>query len=126
MEQINHPSALLQPDWVETIRKYAPEAERLGKLHPAQLALVYKHQWFNLLSPVEYGGLQTPLPQLIKTEEALSWADGSLGWVVTLCCGAGWFGGFMAPEMAHEIYTDSHVCLAGSGAATGTATIAED
>jgi alkylation response protein AidB-like acyl-CoA dehydrogenase len=123
MEKIKHPSTLMQTVWVDTIRQYAPEAEQLGKLHPAQLQLVYEQQWFNLLSPVVYGGLQTALPQLIQTEEALSWADGSLSWVVTLCCGAGWFGGFLDPEIARQIYADPEACLAGSGAATGTATI---
>lgn len=126
MENSEHPSALLLPKWVETIRKHAPEAEKLGKLHPAQLQLVYRQQWFNLLAPAIYGGLETPLPLLIKTEEAISWADGSLGWVVTLCCGAGWFGGFIEPKIAQEIYADKKVCLAGSGASTGTATITGD
>jgi alkylation response protein AidB-like acyl-CoA dehydrogenase len=123
MKQIEHPSALMQPHWVEVIRAYAAEAEQLGKLHPAQLQLIYDQQWFNLLAPAVYGGLQTPLPQLIKTEEALSWADGSLGWVITLCCGAGWFGGFLEPGIAKQIYTNPNACFAGSGAATGTATI---
>ncbi|QHS54906.1 acyl-CoA dehydrogenase [Mucilaginibacter sp. 14171R-50] len=126
MEKIQHPSYLLTPEWIDTIRNNAQEAERMGKLHPAQLQLVYEQQWFNLLAPHRYGGAETPLPQLVKTEEALAWADGSLGWVVTLCCGAGWFGGFMNPAIARQIYSDKHVCLAGSGAATGTATITGD
>jgi alkylation response protein AidB-like acyl-CoA dehydrogenase len=126
MKQTDHPSLMMQPNWVETIRNNAAEAEQLGKLNEAQLALVYEQQWFNLVSPVEYGGLQTSLPQLVKIEEALSWADGSLGWVVTLCCGAGWFGGFLDPQIAKQIYRDPKVCLAGSGAPTGTATISGD
>jgi alkylation response protein AidB-like acyl-CoA dehydrogenase len=123
MENLVHPSALLLPDWIDTIRRYAPEAEELGQLHPKQLELVYQQQWFNLLAPAAYGGKQTSLPQLVKTEEALSWADGSLGWVVTLCCGAGWFGGFLQSGLTKEIYADAKVCFAGSGAATGTAQI---
>ncbi|MEO7213140.1 acyl-CoA dehydrogenase [Mucilaginibacter sp.] len=121
-----HPSTQLLPGWVETIRSYAAEAEKLGKLHPEQLELIYQQQWFNLLTPAVYGGLQTPLPQLVATEEALSWADGSLGWVVTLCCGAGWFGGFLQPEVAKRVYADTEACIAGSGAATGTAAITGD
>nr|WP_294947517.1 acyl-CoA dehydrogenase [uncultured Mucilaginibacter sp.] len=123
MAQVTHPSAHLLPDWVDTIRRHAADAEQLGKLHPAQLELVYRQQWFNLLTPAVYGGLQTPLPQLIEIEEALSWADGSLGWVVTLCCGAGWFGGFLEPGMAKLVYADAKACIAGSGATTGTADI---
>jgi alkylation response protein AidB-like acyl-CoA dehydrogenase len=113
----------MQAHWVEVIRNYAAEAEQLGRLHPAQLQLIYDRQWFNLLAPAVYGGLQSSLPQLVKTEEALSWADGSLGWVVTLCCGAGWFGGFLDPGIAKQIYSDPKACFAGSGAVTGTATI---
>ena len=114
----------MKSHWIEIIRNYAAEAEQLGKLHPAQLQLIYERQWFNLLAPAAYGGQQTPLPLLVKTEESLSWADGSLGWVVTLCCGAGWFGGFLELGIAKQIYSDSKACFAGSGAATGTATIA--
>ncbi|MFD0795524.1 acyl-CoA dehydrogenase [Mucilaginibacter litoreus] len=126
MSLIHHPTEVLKPEWVETIRAYAADAERSGKLHSEQLKLVYDQQWFNLLAPARYGGLQTNLPDLIKTEEALSWADGSLGWVVTLCCGAGWFGGFFDETIAAEIFSDKKVCLAGSGAATGTAEVSSD
>lgn len=122
MTHIHHPSALLAPAWVDTIRKYTDEAEQLGRLHPKQLELIYEQQWFNLLAPKVYGGLQKSLPEIIKTEEALSWADGSLGWVVTLCSGAGFFGGYISADIASEIFADKEVCLAGSGADTGTAT----
>jgi alkylation response protein AidB-like acyl-CoA dehydrogenase len=54
-------------------------------------------------------------------EEALACADGSVGWVVTLCAGASWFGGFMNPEFAKELFGTEKVCIAGSGAASGTA-----
>ncbi|WP_345953938.1 acyl-CoA dehydrogenase [Mucilaginibacter sp. PAMB04168] len=117
-----HPSLLLQPHWVKAIRQYAFAAEEAGMLQPEQLDIVYQQQWFKLLVPKAYGGLELLLPELIRLEEALSWADGSLGWVVTLCAGAGWFGGFINPEAASEIFADPKVCLAGSGASTGTAT----
>ena len=121
-----HPSVLLQPDWVTTIRRHAFAAEEAGMLQPAQLELIYEQQWFKLLVPKAYGGLESPLPEQIRLEEALSWADGSLGWVVTLCAGACWFGGFIKPDAAHEIFADPKVCLAGSGASTGVAEITAD
>jgi alkylation response protein AidB-like acyl-CoA dehydrogenase len=123
---IEHPSAYLKPDWIEIIRRNSADAERAGKLQPAQLALIYQQQWFKLLAPAVYSGAERPLPELLRIEEALAWANGSLGWVVTLCCGAGWFGGFLAPGKAGEVFALEEVCLAGSGAATGEAQITSD
>ncbi len=122
MSNMSHPSDLLKPEWVHIIRKDAMAAEAQGLLQPGQLELIYEQQWFKLLVPNIYGGLEMPLPKLIRMEEALSWADGSFGWVITLCAGAGWFGGFIDPAIAKAIFSDPKVCLAGSGAATGTAT----
>ena len=63
------------------------------------------------------------LPEVLKVEEALAWADGSTAWVVTLCSGAGWFSGFLHPEIPKAIFENDKVCLAGSGAPSGTAAI---
>lgn len=121
-----HPSQNLKPEWVDIIRKAAPAAEQAGKLQPDQLSLIYERGWFKFLVPKAYSGLQLALPQMVRLEESLAWANGSLGWVVTLCSGAGWFGGFLDPALAAEVMTDPQLCLAGSGASTGTATISGD
>jgi alkylation response protein AidB-like acyl-CoA dehydrogenase len=121
-----HPSQNLKPEWVDIIRGAAPEAEQAGKLQPGQLALIYEHGWFKFLVPQVYSGLQLALPQMVRLEESLAWANGSLGWVVTLCSGAGWFGGFLDTGLAAGIMTNPQLCLAGSGASTGTATISGD
>jgi len=118
-----HPSNFIAIKDVNTIRNTAPEAEQLGMLHPDQLQIVYKNGWFKLLVPQLYSGRQITLPHLVRLQEAISWADGSTGWVVTLCSGAGWFGGFISPEIALWIFNNPNVCLAGSGAASGTAEI---
>ncbi|QJD96502.1 acyl-CoA dehydrogenase [Mucilaginibacter robiniae] len=121
-----HPSALLKPEWVSIIRIHAFAAEQQGELQPEQLELIYLQQWFKMLVPTVYGGSELPLPDMVRLEEALSWADGSLGWVITLCAGAAWFGGFIAPDAAKEIFANPKVCLAGSGASTGTANSTEN
>jgi len=126
MHQEPHPLQLLRPEWIEIIRKHSFAAEEAGMLQPEQIELIYQQQWFKLLAPKAYGGLEASLPDQIRLEEALSWADGSLGWVVTLCAGAGWFGGFIDPDAARGIYADPKVCLAGSGASTGVAEITPD
>lgn len=121
MKNEQHPSSLLKPEWVKTIRTEAFAAEEAGMLQAGQLELIYEQQWFKMLVPKAYGGLELDLPAQIRLEEALSWADGSLGWVVTLCAGACWFGGFINADASQEIFINPKACLAGSGASTGTA-----
>lgn len=121
MSYNTHPSTLLKPEWVDIIRNSAARAEQKEQLQFEQLQLIYEQQWFKMAIPKHYGGLEMSLPSLVRLEEALAWADGSLGWVVTLCAGAGWFGGFLDPAVALEVFAGHRVCLAGSGAATGTA-----
>ncbi len=125
MNNTPHPSASLQTEWIEIIRKNASQAERNKTLSKEQLDVVYRQQWFKLLVPKQYGGLEMSLPDVVKLEDAISWIDGSAGWVVTLCAGAGWFGGFLSPTFASKIFAAEHVCLAGSGAARGTAEIVD-
>jgi alkylation response protein AidB-like acyl-CoA dehydrogenase len=126
MQTIAHPSTFIAAEWKYTIRNTAAEAEQLGMLHPKQLALIYQQKWFKALMPVEYGGLSLALPQLVQLQEALSWADGSFGWVFTLCCGAGWFSGFIDRDIAAFEFLDADTCLAGSGAQTGEALQTKD
>ena len=120
---IAHPSEFIQKEWECAIRRHAAEAEGLGMLNPEQLALIYDQKWFKALVPAEYGGLELSLPQLVRLQEALSWADGSFGWVFTLCCGAGWFAGFIDSNLGATIFAGEQTCLAGSGAPTGEAVI---
>jgi alkylation response protein AidB-like acyl-CoA dehydrogenase len=124
--QLPHPSAFISRDDVNIIRKNAAEAERLGMLHTEQLNIIYREGWFKLLVPNQYTGKQITLSDLVRLQEAISWADGSTGWVVTLCSGAGWFGGFMNADLAQQIFGSPYVCLAGSGAVNGTAEIIDD
>ncbi|MGZ3756948.1 MAG: acyl-CoA dehydrogenase [Mucilaginibacter sp.] len=121
----HHPSAFIKRDDVKIIRDTTAEAEHIGILHSDQLAVIYRENWFKLLVPSVYGGRQITLPDLVRLQEAISWTDGSTGWVVTLCSGAGWFGGFIPTQTAGEVFKHPQVCLAGSGAVGGTAEITE-
>lgn len=124
--ELHHPSAILDMQLISTIRSHARGAENLGSLHPQQLSIIYQHNWFALFVPKAYGGAGLTLPEILKLEECLSWTDGSLGWVVTLCSGAGWFAGFLDPKFATDVFASTTVCVAGSGALTGTAAITEN
>ena len=112
---------IISDDDAHALREAAPEAEALGRLAPAQLALIERRDWFRLLAPRALGGMELALPQAVRLEEAIAEADGSCGWVVTLCAGAGWFAGFLPPVLAREVVATPGMCLAGSGAATGVA-----
>jgi indole-3-acetate monooxygenase len=125
MIKLQHPAAILPVEIVKSIRSTAAEAEKLQQLHPQQLAIIYQQKWFGLFVPEQYDGLELPLPDALQLEEALAWTDGSLGWTVTLCAGAGWFAGFLSPEIATQVFKKSEVCVAGSGRAGGIAKMVE-
>ena len=103
------------------IARHAPAADAARFLHPAQQALLHRRGWLTMLAPRGAGGAELPLPHVVRLEEAVAAIDGSMGWVLTLCAGAGWFAGFLAPDMARSIIGTPRACLGGSGAATGCA-----
>jgi len=121
-----HPSLFLDGETVAVLRAHAKEAEETKRLHERQLAIIRDRKWFKLFVPAEWDGLGLTLPEALKLEEALAWADGSTAWVVTLCGGASWFAGFVDPSIRDELFAEPDCCLAGSGAATGTAEVTGD
>lgn len=102
------------------------EAELAGFLLADRQADIHAHGWLKMLAPRAVGGGELPLPEVVRLEERIAATDGSLGWVVTLCAGAGWFAGFLPPQLARDILTTPGVCLAGSGAPTGFADVDGD
>ena len=106
---------------IALVREHAGEAEQRGQLHPEVLALIYEQQWFRMMVPRSYGGLALPLPAVVRLEEAIARVDGSVGWTVTLCSGAGWFAGFFLPGVLDSLFTHPRMCIAGSGMAAGRA-----
>jgi len=120
---IPHASEFIPHEITDMIRSYSFEAEKSGCLCNEQLLLIYEQRWFNLYVPAQFGGLELSLPDGLKIEEALAWADGSTGWVVTLCSGANWFIGFLDAEITKKIFCNGKVCFAGSGKPSGAASI---
>ena len=101
----------------------AQAAEMAGFLTPAQQALIHRRGWLKMLAPRSAGGAELPLPAVVRLEEEIAAIDASMGWVVTLCAGAGWFAGFLPPTVACGIIGTRRVCVAGSGAPTGYADV---
>jgi len=121
LQNIPPPADFIDHSFTQVVRQYAAAGEQAGQLHAEQVALIYRQKWFNLFVPTTYGGLGLSLPEGLKVEESLAWADGSTGWTVTLCSGANWFLGFLQPGVAKAIFNTDRVCLAGSGRASGIA-----
>lgn len=115
------PDSVLYPELIDLIRKDSLQAEESGQLTPAQLDLIFNEKWFHLFVPKEFGGLALTLPQAVRLEENIAYADGSVGWVVTLCAGAAMFVGYFSKALSKEVFAESNVCLAGSGQVNGTA-----
>ncbi|HEV7814574.1 MAG TPA: acyl-CoA dehydrogenase [Janthinobacterium sp.] len=118
---INSPSIQLTQLDARRIASHAAAADAARWLHPVQQALLHRRGWLKMLAPRSLGGAELALPAAVRLEEAIARVDGSLAWIVTLCAGAGWFAGFLAPALAREIVSTRRLCLAGSGAPTGYA-----
>ena len=103
------------------IARHAAAADSARWLHPVHQALLHQRGWLTMLAPRASGGAEMPLPDVVRLEEAVAAVDGSMGWVLTLCAGAGWFAGFLAPELARRLIATPRVCFGGSGAPTGHA-----
>ena len=97
------------------------EAERSGSFLNQWLFEAYRQKWFKLFVPNHLGGLELGLPEALRIEEELARIDGSLGWTVTLCAGAGWFVGFMEDSLRQEVFSNAELCVAGSGFVGGEA-----
>ncbi|MFN3998435.1 acyl-CoA dehydrogenase [Algoriphagus sp.] len=104
----------------------AAKSEKLGHITGEWLQEIYDQNLFKLFVPKELGGLELAFPEALRLEEKLAKLDGSLGWTVTLCAGAGWFVGFLDPNLGSEIFSDPKVCLAGSGYVGGKADLQGD
>src|SRR5690606_37836674 len=120
-EPMKYRDASVPSAWVEQLRGNAGCAESIGTLTPEQLAIIYDRRWFKLFVPRSLGGLELPLPEGIRLEEEVARIDGSLGWTVALCAGGHRLGGYLDRSVAGAVFADPHVCLGGSGQATGKA-----
>ena len=107
----------------QDLANHAGAAEASGFLHPVQGALIHRRAWLKMLAPRACGGAELALPEVVRLEEQLASIDGSTAWVVTLCAGAAWFAGFLAPGLAEEIIGTPGLCIAGSGGPTGFADV---
>lgn len=103
------------------IKDQQADTIRQKQLTPVLLDMLYQQNWFNLWVPKDYGGLNCALAEGCRLLEELAYADGGLGWTVTLCAGANMFAGFVEPAVAEVIFKQPKVCWGGSGMPAGRA-----
>ncbi len=70
---------------------------------------------FSLCVPAHYGGLALPLPDALRVVEEVAAIDGSAGWTVALGFAAGYFPGFVSPEVEEEVLGRGPILMAGGG-----------
>jgi alkylation response protein AidB-like acyl-CoA dehydrogenase len=59
---------------------------------------------FRLFAPAKFGGLEVDPSTFVKIIEGLSAADGSVGWVVSVCSVGGLFAGYLSEESVAQIH----------------------
>ena len=121
MTNAENPAISIKQKQVDVIRDNAAKADKDGKPTRTQLTQLYEQNFFNLLAPAIYGGLQLGLPEALQTLEKLSWADGSIGWLTARGVIAGWAGGFVNAEVGKELLTGDKVHVTGTNEVSGVA-----
>jgi len=103
------------------LRERGAEIERLGRLPADILEWIYDHRLFKLLVPRELGGRPVPLPTMLRIFDELSAVDGSLGWLVQIGAGGGYFAPSFAQDTARALFSPREAVIAGSGYPVGRA-----
>ncbi|MCT7661784.1 acyl-CoA dehydrogenase family protein [Mycobacterium deserti] len=65
----------------DLVRAESGECERLRTLTPAVVEKMWATGLMQLLNPVEAGGLEPSLSEMIETWIEMAWQDGSFGWI---------------------------------------------
>lgn len=116
---------ILDDTVITQIREQSLRSEQDRKLSTLALRQILDHGWFKLFVPKSLGGHMASLPEALRIFEYTSWVDGSFGWSVTIGSGGGFFVPFIQPQSADQLFNEPKALVAGSGAPTGTATVAD-
>src|SRR5437016_1775082 len=113
---------------VEAVRVLTPQVRAAGAeieanrcLPEPVIAAMRRSGVFRMTMPNEWGGPELdPLTQ-IRVIEALSYADGSVGWCAMINSDGGYFSAYLDPSVAREMYRDLDAPTGGSLLFTGRA-----
>ncbi|MCC7366479.1 MAG: hypothetical protein IT303_19130 [Dehalococcoidia bacterium] len=103
------------------IRQHAAAQERAHRIAPEVVEALHAARLLRLWLPAELDGDDLDLPGALAVFEAASRIDGATGWAVTIGTGGNVFAGFLAPDVAAEVFGPPDAVIAGSGKPSGTA-----
>jgi alkylation response protein AidB-like acyl-CoA dehydrogenase len=106
---------------IEAVRALTPQIRAVGAEFEANRCLpepivdsIKRAGAFRMTMPREWGGPELdPLTQ-IRVIEALSYADGSVGWCAMINSDGGYFSAYLDPTVAREMYRDLDAPTGGS------------
>jgi alkylation response protein AidB-like acyl-CoA dehydrogenase len=68
---------------------------------------------FRMAMPASWGGPELPVLDQFEVMEALSYANGSVGWCAMIGCDAGYYSAFFEDDVARELYPSLDLITAG-------------
>ena len=110
------------------IRECAEQIEREGRLPGELVQALAEAGIFRMLAPRAIGGGEIDPLTHFEVIEALSQADGSVGWCATIGSGGGWLASFLRPDVGYQLVArDPYAVMAGSlGLPPGARAVAVD
>jgi hypothetical protein len=106
---------------ISLIRKEATRWADAQTLPQEIIELLYSEGAFKLFLPSRFGGKEYSLEQAAALYADFAEADGSIGWLVQIGAGGGYFLPSFTPEVAERIFAPRNAVIAGSGYPTGVA-----
>ncbi|GIV56312.1 MAG: hypothetical protein KatS3mg040_1080 [Candidatus Kapaibacterium sp.] len=106
---------------ISLIRKEAQRWADAQTLPQEIIESLYGEGAFKLFLPSHFGGKEYSLEQAAALYADIAAADGSVGWLVQIGAGGGYFLPSLVPEVAERIFAPREAVIAGSGYPTGIA-----
>ena len=103
------------------LRQQAPNSESLGQLNQATVNCLRGADLLHMTAPAELGGNGLQPVNTLQVLEALSIADGSVGWVAMVTNSLLMLLTYLDPATATRLCQDGLPTIAGQGAPNGTA-----
>jgi alkylation response protein AidB-like acyl-CoA dehydrogenase len=109
-------------DVLATIRTHAEDAEHDRRLPDVVVGALRRTGINRLLLPVELGGMDAPVVDIIDVVEQVAAADGSTAWCAAIGAGSNLFAGYLPRDGAWRVFADRDQGSATMLAPAGTLT----